>query len=230
MAVNVLAVDTSTSYAAMALGLSTGEVLVTPPDPAERHGRGLLPALRALLAQAGLRAGELDGFGIGLGPGSYTGLRVGITAIKTLAYATGAPLVGLESFDVIAAGAPADALHVAVLGDAQRGDVYVAEFQRCALGAPLARVAATRVVSFRAWKQELDSGTLVIGPIFDRPAVFTDLQAPSDPAWNHPSGEPLIALARDALNAGRRDDVWFLEPLYLRRSAAEDLWERKETR
>jgi tRNA threonylcarbamoyladenosine biosynthesis protein TsaB len=225
--VNVLAVDTSTSYAATALGLSSGEVLVAPADPAERHGRGLLPAIRTLLLRTGLRPYDLDGFAVGLGPGSYTGLRVGITAIKTLAYATGRPVVGLESFDVVAANAPAEALEVAVLGDAQRGDIYVAEFTRPSPGATLARMGSTRIEPYRAYTQRLDARTLVIGSVFDGRAQFPDLPEPADPTWNRPCGERLIALAREALATGRRDEACLLEPLYLRRSAAEDLWDRK---
>ena len=83
-----------------------------------------------LLATGGLRAREIEVIGVGLGPGSYTGLRVGVTAAKTLAYVTGAALVGLDSLEAVAWNAPGTALRVSVVADAQRGDVYSAEFMR----------------------------------------------------------------------------------------------------
>jgi tRNA threonylcarbamoyladenosine biosynthesis protein TsaB len=226
--VKLLALDTSTNYAAVALGLSDHSILFTDPDPTQRHGRGLLPAVQELLRQAGLSVMDLDGFAVGLGPGSYTGLRVGVTAIKTLAFATGRPLVGLESYDVIAANAPVDVLRVSVVGDAQRGDLFSAEFSRARPGEPLLREGPTRVEPITAWRARLDPSTLVLGPALEPPAkLLVDVPGPADPSNNRPDGVRLIALARQTLASGRRDEPWLLEPIYLRRSAAEDLWERK---
>ena len=83
---NVLALDTSTPFAAVALARSDGTVLVAPADASQRHGRGLIPAVQEVLRQAAMSLAEIDLFGVGLGPGSYTGLRVGVTAIKTLGF------------------------------------------------------------------------------------------------------------------------------------------------
>ncbi len=116
-------------WAASRVGL---EPRVAPPeaesDPARRHGRGLIPAIAALLALEGLAVADLDAVAVGLGPGSYTGLRIGLTAAKTLAYAAGKPLVPLDSLEAIARNAPDDARQVVVAVDAQRGDAYLAEF------------------------------------------------------------------------------------------------------
>ena len=226
---NLLAVDTSTPHAAVALGRSDGLVLVARPDPGLRHGRGLLPAAQALLSTARLSVKDLQAFAVGLGPGSYTGLRVGVTAIKTLSYVTGRPLVGLESFDVIAANAPADVLRVSVVGDAQRGDLHTADFAREESGLPLRRLGPTRVELVATWKARLECATLVLGPALERAGLIpADVRMPEDPAWNRPDGARLVALAREAFAAGQSDEPWSLEPIYLRRSAAEDLWDRKE--
>src|SRR4051794_26395153 len=104
---NILAIDTSTTRAAVAISTRGGAVHVAPDGGDRRHGRSLLPGVRAVLGAAGLAAGDLDFMAVGLGPGSYTGLRIGLTAAKTLAYATGRPLVGLDSLEVIARNAPA---------------------------------------------------------------------------------------------------------------------------
>ena len=93
---NILALDTSTPRAAVALATADGDVHVARPDPEARHGRDLVPGVRDLLRRAGLAARAIDVVAVGLGPGSYTGLMVGLTAAKVLAYASGAPLVGFD--------------------------------------------------------------------------------------------------------------------------------------
>ncbi|MBX6311644.1 MAG: tRNA (adenosine(37)-N6)-threonylcarbamoyltransferase complex dimerization subunit type 1 TsaB, partial [Isosphaeraceae bacterium] len=128
---NLLALDTSTRHAALVVGRADGAIVLALADPATRHGRGLVPTLRDLLRRANLAPQDLDAIAVGLGPGSYTGLRIGLTAAKTLAYATGCPLIGLDSFEVLARNAPDDALMISVIADAQRGgDLYHAPFTR----------------------------------------------------------------------------------------------------
>ncbi len=208
----------------MAVATADGAVLVAAADPSRRHGRDLVPTIRALLAEAALPPGALDLIAVGLGPGSYTGLRVGLTAAKVLAYAFGRPLIGLDSLEAIARNAPEDALRVAAIADAQRGDLYAADFARDAPGVPLVRVAPTRIEPIASWTARLDPTALVLGPGVARvpPLPFAAIAA--DDAAHWPDGRLLVAMAREAHRDGRRDDPYFLEPLYLRRSAAEDQW------
>jgi tRNA threonylcarbamoyladenosine biosynthesis protein TsaB len=222
----LLALDTSTLHAALALSRADGPPLVAPPDPATRHGRGLVPAIRDLLRQAGVALADLDGLAVGLGPGSYTGLRVGLMAAKALAYAARKPLVGLDSLEVVARNAPADAPRVAVVADAQRGDLAVAEFARPGPDAPLVRLGPTRIEPAALVPDRLPPSTLVLGPGLDRlKAPWPDALLRGDPSWDRPDGARLAALALDVWATGRRDDPWSLEPVYLRRSAAEDKWD-----
>jgi tRNA threonylcarbamoyladenosine biosynthesis protein TsaB len=228
---NVLALDTATPRAAVAVATSGGAIHVARSDPQARHGRNLVPAIRDLLRQAGLDVAAIDLFAAGLGPGSYTGLRVGVTAAKLLAYAAGRPLVGFDSLEAIAWNAPADALRITVIADAQRGDLYTADFGRDTPGSALVRRRPTGIESLGRWAGRLEPGTLVLGPGLQLEAVRTALpaHAPSldaDDDANWPNAHRLTQLACALWHLGRRDDPWFLEPLYLRRSAAEDQWER----
>ena len=200
MGVPLLALDTSTTRAALALSMADGRTLVAPPDTATRHGRGLIPAIRALLAEGGLRVADLGGIAVGLGPGSYTGLRVGLMAAKTLAYAARLPLVGLDSLELVARGSAEEA--VAVSADAQRGDRHVAIFRRDPDGT-LRRDGPTRILT--AAECPADIATL-------------------DPAIHPPETLALAALARERFEAGDRIDPMTAEPIYARRSAAEDQW------
>jgi tRNA threonylcarbamoyladenosine biosynthesis protein TsaB len=231
---NIVALDTSTPQAAIAVATAAGADHVVRPDRAARHGRNLVPCLRDLLRRAGLSAGSIDIFAVGLGPGSYTGLRIGLTAAKVLAYTTGRPLVGFDSLEAIARNAPADASRVAVVADAQRGDLFTADFARDAPGGPLVRRTPTRVEPLDDWLARLDPATFVLGPGLELGRLRAMLPGhvralPPGDELHWPDGQRLLCLARDLWKGGRRDDPWFLEPVYLRRSAAEDLWERKTT-
>jgi tRNA threonylcarbamoyladenosine biosynthesis protein TsaB len=227
----VLVIDTSTPRAALALGRLGLEPRVGPPEADQgvprRHGSGLLPAIEALLVAEGLKVADLGAIAIGLGPGSYTGLRIGLTAAKTLAYAANRPLVALDSLEAIARNAPEDAPTIVVAIDAQRGDAYVARFARLTPGAPPSRLGPTTIEPVAAWAEALEPGTFVLGPSLDRllPAWPEALRL-GTADQGHPDPAKLIPLAFEAFEAGRILDPFFVEPIYMRRSAAEDQWER----
>ena len=229
---NLLVIDTSTDLAAVGVWARSGEVHVGSPGTAGRHGRDLLPRVADLLARAGLAAVDLEVVAVGLGPGSYTGLRIGLTAARVLAYAAGAGLVGFDSMEGMARGSPGDALRVHVVADAQRGDVYAAEFARAAPDEPLTCVSRSRIEPLASWVERLhDDGLgLVIGPGLDSPRIRAALPpglASAGPELLRPRAEALVGLAVDLARAGRRDDLWTTEPNYLRRSAAEDQWDAR---
>jgi tRNA threonylcarbamoyladenosine biosynthesis protein TsaB len=112
----ILAFDTATDVATSAL-VSDGEVL------GERTSRAVtvLEDVDALLRQAGAHTRELEGIAVGIGPGSFTGVRVGLATARGLAFALGVPVAGVSTLDALAAGAPGA---VPVI-DARRGEVFV---------------------------------------------------------------------------------------------------------
>ncbi len=143
----LLALDTSTSTASLAFLGGDGRIARSRIDPGTRHGQTLVPMIAELLRSTGCRPGDLDGVAVGLGPGSYTGLRIGITAAKTLAFASGARLLALDSLELVARNAPQDVRKITVISDAQRHDLYVADFKRDHTDAPLVRSGPTRFES-----------------------------------------------------------------------------------
>jgi tRNA threonylcarbamoyladenosine biosynthesis protein TsaB len=195
-----------------------------------QHGRDLIPAIRAILGMAEVEASEIELVGVGLGPGSYTGLRVGLTAAKTIAYATGALVVGLDSLEVIAGNAPSEAVRVAVIADAQRGDLYISDWARDCPGDALRSTQPCRIESLQAWLLGLEPGVVVLGPALQTPEIRAAIPARhlmDDPDSDFPDADRLIKLALDAQKVGSPDYLWTLEPRYLRRSSAEDKWEAK---
>ncbi len=235
---NLLAIDTSTPRAVLALLRGDDSWHDHRGDPPSsggggsgRHGRGLLPEIAALLASAGLAPRDLDAIAVGLGPGSYTGLRVGITAAKMLAFALGKPLVSIDSFTAIARNAPATARTIAVVADAQRGDLYLTWFERGATDQSPTNLGPIAVVEMTAWAAALAPGTWVLGSGLDRLRIDW-------PAGIHlgtveqgyPTGRSLLDLGQAAVESEQWVDLAALEPLYVRRSAAEDQWDRIGTK
>jgi tRNA threonylcarbamoyladenosine biosynthesis protein TsaB len=205
-------------------------VFAKATDGVQKHGRDLIPCVADLLASGGIGAREIELIGVGLGPGSYTGLRVGVMAAKTLAYVTGAPLVGLDSLEAVAWNAPGSARRISVVADAQRGEVYSAEFFHDAPTEPLKCVRESGIEPLASWAGRLEPGTLVLGPGLESTAIR--LQVPpvllaADPAMNFPDGHRLIGLLDREWAAGRRENMWLVEPRYLRRSAAEEKWDSR---
>jgi tRNA threonylcarbamoyladenosine biosynthesis protein TsaB len=122
--VRVLAVDTTTERGSVALAEDDtvrGEVRLLSPDG---HSRRLLPAVEFLLGSLGLRPAEVEGFAVTTGPGSFTGLRVGLSTVQGLALGSGRPCLGMSALDVLAARIAGAATVTVAVMDAYRGEVY----------------------------------------------------------------------------------------------------------
>ena len=127
----ILALETS--GLAGSIALLRGEQLINAvelPATGRRHARLLVPEVKEMLSHAGLRLRDLDAVAVSEGPGSFTGLRVGVVCAKTLAYALQKPLIGINTFQALAAALPAGETCVHVQEDALRGDVFAASYIR----------------------------------------------------------------------------------------------------
>lgn len=193
----------------------------------ERSARTLLPAVQALLAEHACRPADLGLIAVTTGPGSFTGLRIGVVAAKTLAYATGAPLVGVHTLATIAAGVDAtlgtmlDAPLWTLL-DAQRGELFIARFEP---RGNLADTTAppTEILGIDAWLARLAPGETVAGPPLSKLAARLPegVLVADEPQWSPAAG----AVARLAIELHRRGaavDPLALVPNYYRKSAAEE--------
>jgi tRNA threonylcarbamoyladenosine biosynthesis protein TsaB len=144
----VLGLDTATASSAVALRIADGRTLEVRDDPAPGahpgHATRLLDMARGLLERAGIGWAELDRIAVGVGPGTFTGLRVGIATARGLAQSLDAELVGVSSLRALAEGAFADvgaageagADAVLAVIDARRGEVFAAAYERVAGGPP----------------------------------------------------------------------------------------------
>jgi tRNA threonylcarbamoyladenosine biosynthesis protein TsaB len=123
---NLVAIETATETVAVAVRTSDGLAAELALTGRRRHVESLTPALEHLLAQVGLSAHQLSAVAVDLGPGLFTGLRVGIAAAKGLAQSLGIGVVGLGSLDILTAAAAGTGIrgHLLCAVDARRGEVF----------------------------------------------------------------------------------------------------------
>jgi tRNA threonylcarbamoyladenosine biosynthesis protein TsaB len=124
----ILSVDTSTQSCTVAVvdsGHLRAEITVTRN---QTHSKHLMGMIDTALGMSGMVLSELDGFGVVSGPGSFTGLRIGISTIKGLAYATGKPVVGVSGLDALAAQVAYFSCFICPMVDARKEEIYYSTF------------------------------------------------------------------------------------------------------
>jgi tRNA threonylcarbamoyladenosine biosynthesis protein TsaB len=197
---------------------------------AERqHARDLAPAVSEMFTQQGWKPRDISAVFVGTGPGSYTGLRVGIVSAKAFGFATGCVLLGVETFRVIAAQAPDTLLHLDVIADAQQNRIYVQSFGRDSPGELMNARSALKILTVDEWLKGLAPEVGVSGPGLrgHRQRFHPDQVIVPEDSWD-PQANSLLGLGLARFQAGERDDLGTVEPLYLRPSAAEEKWREGE--
>lgn len=198
-----LAFDTATDHLALAVGdLDAPGVVIAADDFAAPRAANtvLLGAVEALLETVDLTPGALTAVACGLGPGSFTGVRIGVATAKGLAHGAGVPLVGFGTLDAIAWGVAGDGL-IGVLGDAMRGEVYPALFEARS-GVPR-RLCPDRVTAPDAIAAEwaaLEAPLLLAGPGLRKHAEVFERHLGAAVSFAHerlwvPDGGCLVAAA-----------------------------------
>jgi len=226
-----IGIETSGSVGSVALledGLAVDERFF---EKGLRHGKELVPSLDAMLRARGLQPAEIGLIAVSQGPGSYTGIRVGITVAKTLAYALGRPVVGVPSLDVLAQNAigldapPAAKVHAAL--DAKRKRIYFASYRR--ENGRLARESECRALPLNEAVAAIQPGDLVIGDairLFAKEFAARGAILADDHLWRlRASAAAELGLLKFHASGG--DDPFSLVPIYLHRPEAEEVWERK---
>ncbi|MCL4206051.1 MAG: tRNA (adenosine(37)-N6)-threonylcarbamoyltransferase complex dimerization subunit type 1 TsaB [Pirellulaceae bacterium] len=217
----ILAIETSTrdsSIAAFDNDLLLGQ---TEFGSDQRTTQAFAPAIAKQLEVVGWRPSDVQLIVVSQGPGSFTGLRVGITAAKTLAYATGASVLGVDTLQVCAAQAAGDWPEISVVTDAQRQQLFAGRFRR--EGNRLEIVVPTHIVDVSWWLESLAPGQFVTGAGLSKLLVQlpTDVRVSDASDWL-PKASTLGRIGYQDYLAGRRDDLWKLAPHYYRQSAAEE--------
>ena len=159
----ILALETIAAAGSVALLDDDRIVEELELDTARRSAQTLAPGIAELLKRAGWRPDDVELVAVASGPGSFTGLRIGVTTAKAFAYAVGCQAVGVNSLWAIAARAPRELAAVSTAIDAQRGELFVADFIRQPDG-QLIGVETTRIVAAETWLASLPCGAAITGP------------------------------------------------------------------
>ena len=218
---NILAMDTSGPCASVAL-MQGGAI--THEETARHgltHSQTVLPMAQRALECAGLRAADIDIYACTVGPGSFTGVRIGVTTVKALAHAVGARCLGVDALEALAYGACGFAGTIAPLFDARRSQVYAAAFAGGAEFARLQDDVAAPLDEFVRWLPQGEVLFLGDGADAGR-ARIAELRpgARFAPAhMNFPRAAAVCALAQ--AHPERAVDYLALKPLYLRAPQAE---------
>ena len=222
----ILALDTSTEFLSLALW-QDGAVAVREMLAGQKHSELVLPLVRELLDEAGLQLSDLDGIAFGMGPGSFTGLRIGCGVAQGLAYGANLPVVGVCTLEALAQQAGADRV-IACL-DARMNEVYHAAYQRESDGwrevlAPgLYPPARVPVIEGAGWCA-IGSGWDAFGEALY--AVYAG-QVERKIAGAFPLARHMAELAAPPFAAGQGKPPHEAAPLYVRNKVALTIKERE---
>ena len=221
-----LAIETSARQGSIAL-LREGELIgESALELGTAHGQSLLPAVSLLLQQHGLTTRDLGRMAVSVGPGSYTGLRVGVVCAKLLAWSLGIPLVAVDTLQAIAAAEAESTPRLWVVTDAQRDAVYATCQTVAVPHCPQCEIP-TKVLPVAELAPQIGAADRVTGSGVEKllqhsPGLASQVAEPS----LGPTARWVGHLGWRASGKGELADVRSLTPVYLRQSSAETQWDR----
>jgi tRNA threonylcarbamoyladenosine biosynthesis protein TsaB len=225
----VLGIDTS-AYA-NAVGITNGDKVLADnlyearTDALEQ----IVANIDATLKGAGLKLADVDGIGVGLGPGSWTGIRVGVTVGKMLAFATGKPVAGMPTLEALAYAVRNEASHVVAVIPAGTGDTVYAACYDFKNGLPV-RQGDYYVGGVQGLTGVLKESSVLVGEGVEANVKIIRGEIEVKTIEARPGGAAVACLAAARLARGESDDTLALAPLYLKESTAKAFVNRYVTR
>jgi tRNA threonylcarbamoyladenosine biosynthesis protein TsaB len=240
--VRILGVDTATPSASVALvedGVVLGEEMYggtkdaadgAASQPRKNHAEIILPLIQSVLSSAHMTVADLSGIAVSIGPGSFTGLRIGLATVKGIAYGWGLPAVGISTLLATAARALAFDGTICALLDARKSEVYQGFFRHeektiSAVSDESVTSISSAVDLMRKYTSN-GSSLLALGEgakVYEK-FLIDSLGASLTlaPSENNPTVASRVALlAQERIGVGAVDDLGALAPVYLRRAEAE---------
>lgn len=230
----ILGVESATAQVGCAVGGHEGVLASTHSARGKRHAESLAPQIEFTLSQARVDISEISVVAVDVGPGLFTGLRVGISTAMATAFGLGVPMIGVSSLDLVAFPLRHTRRLIAATIDARRGEVFTAFYRQVPGG--LQRVNEPHVVTPDDLYAELQAASTECIVVGDGALRYRELFSSitkvevADESLAYPSANSLVALAH--ARALREEFVQpaEIQPLYLRRPDAEVNWQTRPER
>lgn len=227
----VVGIETSTPHTSVAIGTER-ELLGRLDVVGRARQESVTPALEKLLMWTGVTLDQVGGFAVGIGPGLFTGLRVGVETAKTLAQVTRSPIVGLTSLDTLAFGVRLTHRSIVAVIDGRRGEVFSSVYQPVPGG--VIRITDHAVYPPEHLVADLEARPGDLLAVGDGAILYRDVLGAlgarlefASPVAAHPDAASLVELAVPRFLREEHDRLYDVVPMYLRRSDAEIAWDRR---
>ena len=214
----ILGIESATSRVGCAIGTPLGILAARESSKPRQHAESLVPQIAEILDEAALSFTDIDALAVDVGPGLYTGLRVGITTAITMAHALDKPLVALTSLELVAHAirSPEHSYEqIDVVIDARRGEVFHAAFTSAHKPISEATVVKPEVLA-KKLSQEAPNTCLAGDGVEAYQAIFAQAGLSTNNATIYPSAETIVELAVAAVLANKTTEPAKVRPLYLR--------------
>ena len=212
----ILAIDTTTKFLTLAI-YDDGRVCEYNLEVATKLASLLVPTIKRTLEAAGLNTGDIDYFAVGIGPGSFTGIRVGLSTIKGFGLALGKPIIGVPTLDILAMNAPASDKIIIPVIDAKRSLIYSCAYKY--RKGKLGKLAAYALITKDEFYKKIKSPSVVFGDALNlyREDIIKNLSRVSflDRDCWYPKAHNIIILALNRIKQGRVDKNLKINPIYL---------------
>ncbi|WP_405378386.1 tRNA (adenosine(37)-N6)-threonylcarbamoyltransferase complex dimerization subunit type 1 TsaB [Phascolarctobacterium sp.] len=225
-----LAIDTATKVCTVALCRDQKLLAEYTINMGMTHSEGLLPQLEQLLQRTGIAKKEIDLLAVSMGPGSFTGLRIGLATAEAMAYSWQCCLHGVDTLKAMAYNIPLEGKVLSPVLDAQKGNFYQAlyqwQFGRLIELEPVEVVSAERALERIALQ---GTPALLLGECNRLVKKgLPDWVQVAPEALRMPKGSSVAFAALEEFNPEADKKIFGLEPYYIRRSEAEELWEKRQ--
>lgn len=225
-----LALDTATKVCSISLCRDEEILAEYTINMGMTHSEGLLPQIEQLLERCKVQKQEIELLAVSMGPGSFTGLRIGLATAEAMAYSWQCCLHGVDTLEALAYNIPVENIVLSPVLDAQKGNYYQALYKW--EQGELIEIAPVEVVSkekLLARIAEQEGSCLLLGEC-DK---LAKLELPNNiklapKALRMPKGSSVALAAVKGFDAEKDKKIFGLEPYYIRRSEAEELWEQRQ--
>lgn len=229
----IIGLDSATQVASVAVVEDDKLLAELTFNMKKNHSERLMPMLALMLEEIGMDLDDITGFAVAVGPGSFTGLRIGLATMKSLAYVKDKPILAVPTLDGLAANLEGCQGIICPILNARRNEVYTALYRwngNC--HQRLTKYMATGLAALAKIIAKEGSGVTFLGdgvPLYRKTLESLIPQARFATSSNAICrGAHIARLGLDKLKQGQVSDYFSLEPLYIRESEAEVKWREKQ--